>query len=67
MDEVQNASSDEHYVDLPREGAENKILKWNERIAKGLTCHPRSALYFLGKASTADPEKVGVYLRKCPV
>ncbi len=58
---------DEYYMDLPEQCAEAKILKWNERIAAGLTMHARSTLYLLGKAKTEQPNHVGVYIRKSPV
>jgi hypothetical protein len=57
---------DEHYVDLPQAGAEAKILKWNERIAQGLTAKPRSDFYIIGVAQSGKKDEVGVYLRRNP-
>lgn len=59
---------DQHFIDLPTSDAASKVLKWNERIAAGLTAHPRSTTYVIGKPKNeSNAALVGIYLRKNPL
>jgi hypothetical protein len=57
---------DEHFIDLPKNGADTKVMNLQIRVEHGYTVLPRSTALVIGNPKSGNPDEVGVYIRRKP-